>query len=134
MVNSSFGTGVTCIAEIHPCEVQIVPKGRDLSGAEWFLPNQVGNIGDLRDIWLFVLGNVKFVRQIWRWGGNKARAEELMFGGTRDRDLRIRNVSWMSVHHHRVWGVTISEAWVGMGVDFVESSMEALLSFGGLSI
>ena len=76
----------------------------------------------------FVSVNPIIVRQLCGGGINKYSIEVLMHGGYRVGYLRGRHVSWLLVHHHRVGGVTTTEAWVGLGVDFENPSIESILS------
>ena len=50
--------------------------------------------------------------------------------GSRARKFRGRYGSWQLVHQHRVGGVTTASAWVGLGANFGNRSMEAMLSCG----
>ena len=50
-----------------------------------------------------------------------------MYGESRVREFRVRYLSLRLVSHHRVGGVTNAEAWVGLGVEFWNPPMEAIL-------
>ena len=75
-------------------------------------------------------GNIEFSRQVWGGGVKKYRTAVLMTGGTIDKEFNIHHGSYICVHHHRMVGMTTTTAWVGMGVDFRNPSMEAILSCG----
>ena len=104
-----------------------------LSGAEWLPPNQERRTRNLQHSCFCVSGSPSFVRQIWGRVINRDRTAVLMSVGSRVRNFRVINGPWRLVHHHRVGVLTTVAAWMGLGEDFGNPYMEAILSCGVLS-
>ena len=71
-----------------------------------------------------------FVIHVCGGGIKKDRTGLLMFGGYGSRKLRVIHEPFRKVHHHRVGGVTTTSAWAGLGVNFGNPYMEAILNYG----
>ena len=78
--------------------------------------------------------NAEFSSHVWEWGMNKASAEVVLSGNTRDGNFRISNVSWIHVNHHSMGVVMSSSAWLLLGDNFCNTSMESILICGVLRI
>ena len=103
-------------------------QGGTLSGAEWLPPNQARRLSNLKYSWGFLYDDPSFVRHVWGGGINRYGTEVLMSVGSRVRNFRGIHGSWLLVHQHRMGVVTTAVAWVGLGDDFGNPSMEAILS------
>ena len=79
---------------------------------EWLPPNQARRLSNLPDYCFLVSGSPSFARQLWGGGINRDRMAVLMSAESRVRNFRVRHGYWQLVNHHRVGGVTTTEAWV----------------------